>query len=1065
MLPLKRLLVLAGSCWPLAAAQTCDDRVPPSSNDLRSRPWFCPGGEGGASLSQCLGPGQTQNRTLRGLCRGHWQWYQLSTVHDHTVPYFAVRELVSGRTDLVQLTRVVPDVRHAVALHVQTEYCPWSPNCGASTAEPNEYYTDVSLLVLDGDPLHQWNSLAWNNLNPNELLERVRVTYGGDRFDRAYRFFSKRKAVSMTFGYHMNGTGSCAPQLKERVNIGVYCSWTPQIGPSSWGLNTRPCKFSLTVNLVPEITYDGYETTLPMAPAGDKGLDDLVPDYMRDEGYYADGQRDNAAHYMRITLGGFDILNVSLEREGNNLTYATPAGGMVSNGHGILGLLTRQLASIGCPTRANHDLVANITDQFGPDQLVLIEDFCTMPPPLQPPPLQRPPPPAAPPLAPPFPPAGAPRPPPRPPPFPPSQAPRPPSPHAPPPPRPPRRPPLPPPSPPPPSPPPPRPPCPPGRVPPPSPYPPPSPRYPSRYPPPSPPTTRSAAEESDFIIGVLAADAFGPFNEDFADRNGQVGPRGVPLPLVTDSRAFRKLQTGFGRYTLRVRHEAFYDGPLLNGELRPACIGYGQWRVYHIDTHSILDSTLEITLDQPISATYVRAQVPPTLQPLQYDVRSPARTMLLAASPCDVGTPTRMHLALYLAPQAEAADGGSPPLRNTRLRMRVRLRDSTLTLPVIEPPRPPATPPALPPPSIAPPTGLIIRCTNACAQTPVAASDGVCSDGGPGAEVALCLLGDDCLDCGPRYTLTPPPAPPRPPPPPPTNVTLTMPPLPPSPRAPPPSPRAPPPRRPPPPEPPPSAPYSSLPTGVRPFSEIDPNGRGFVCCGATRHFRVAGLSEAHALRVGLNVTLGRLQALYLKWGGADGQPAATGSTCPRDAQVDRLNGICTGFCTMTWMTIRGEYSGTLYSRGHAMLTVPHGHAEEPDKRRRGDWYVSVQALPGEAAYFDLSVAVTTPIYQPPESRCTKLSVICAADSARGAWNSGGNPAPPPSRLEVAWLSSQKSSEGPLSTFQHLVGDGFVTRIVPATIGVLLFVFSCWIYRSYRYFKSHQYRIPHDAPIF
>jgi hypothetical protein len=117
------------------------------------------------------------------------------------------------------------------------------------------------------------------------------------------------------------------------------------------------------VNLVPEITYDGYETTLPIAPAGDRGLDDLVPDYMREEGYYADGQRDNAAHYMRITLGGFDILNVSLEREGNNLTYATPAGGMVSNGHGILGLLTRQRASIGCPTRANHDLVANITDQ------------------------------------------------------------------------------------------------------------------------------------------------------------------------------------------------------------------------------------------------------------------------------------------------------------------------------------------------------------------------------------------------------------------------------------------------------------------------------------------------------------------------------------------------------------------------------------------------------------------------------------------------------------------------------------------------------------------------------
>ena len=39
-------------------------------------------------------------------------------------------------------------------------------------------------------------------------------------------------------------------------------------------------------------------------------------------------------------------------------------------------------------------------------------------------------------------------------------------------------------------------------------------------------------------------------------------------------------------------------------------------------------------------------------------------------------------------------------------------------------------------------------CTNTCQY----ASDGSCSDGGPGAEFANCAYGEDCLDCGPRPT-------------------------------------------------------------------------------------------------------------------------------------------------------------------------------------------------------------------------------------------------------------------------------------------------------------------------
>ena len=70
---------------------------------------------------------------------------------------------------------------------------------------------------------------------------------------------------------------------------------------------------------------------------------------------------------------------------------------------------------------------------------------------------------------------------------------------------------------------------------------------------------------------------------------------------------------------------------------------------------------------------------------------------------------------------------------------------------------PPPPSPSPPPPKPPPPAGSA-ACTNSnnCRYT----SDGDCDDGGPGAEYSLCGLGEDCTDCGSRYSGTPPALPP-----------------------------------------------------------------------------------------------------------------------------------------------------------------------------------------------------------------------------------------------------------------------------------------------------------------
>ena len=58
---------------------------------------------------------------------------------------------------------------------------------------------------------------------------------------------------------------------------------------------------------------------------------------------------------------------------------------------------------------------------------------------------------------------------------------------------------------------------------------------------------------------------------------------------------------------------------------------------------------------------------------------------------------------------------------------------------------PPPPPRAPPPPK--PPTGMGVACSDQCLMFK---ANGVCEDGGPGAEFAICHYGTDCTDCGHR---------------------------------------------------------------------------------------------------------------------------------------------------------------------------------------------------------------------------------------------------------------------------------------------------------------------------
>ena len=82
----------------------------------------------------------------------------------------------------------------------------------------------------------------------------------------------------------------------------------------------------------------------------------------------------HACMHTYIQVSGFDVLRVSVERVGKNLTYVDDFGLVNSHGHGLRGLFLRQQASRGCPGRFNYDQGTNLTEYSVVEAL---ESFCT----------------------------------------------------------------------------------------------------------------------------------------------------------------------------------------------------------------------------------------------------------------------------------------------------------------------------------------------------------------------------------------------------------------------------------------------------------------------------------------------------------------------------------------------------------------------------------------------------------------------------------------------------------------------------------------------------------------
>ena len=254
-----------------------DCEIPLTTQQLKIRPWFCRTQQTVSDdLPKCLGPGHTINNTDVGVCRGQWQWYQLSTVQQHEVPYYVIEQPANGGpAQHVRKTRTETQ-RHAVAFEVNAGHCPYS-YCESGGGPIRDYYTTVDVLVIDGDPTHNWDTAEpWVPLLPQHGNGgSFAQFYRGDWPDEAFRYYKARRRLVGSMGFHVNRTDNCAPKLKDKVNIGIYCSWNPSIKE----LKIKPCMYSVKVHLIPERVYDGYDAELPIAPSGVQGKDDAVPSY------------------------------------------------------------------------------------------------------------------------------------------------------------------------------------------------------------------------------------------------------------------------------------------------------------------------------------------------------------------------------------------------------------------------------------------------------------------------------------------------------------------------------------------------------------------------------------------------------------------------------------------------------------------------------------------------------------------------------------------------------------------------------------------------------------------
>jgi hypothetical protein len=149
---------------------------------------------------------------------------------------------------------------------------------------------------------------------------------------------------------------------------------------------------------------------------------------------------------------------------------------------------------------------------------------------------------------------------------------------------------------------------------------------------------------------------------------------------------------------------------------------------------------------------------------------------------------------------------------------------------------------------------------------------------------------------------------------------------------------------------------------------------GGTCCGGIMHWRVTDVPSSHGLSVNLSVLSGAVHAVFINY-----DSCASYSTIGRGA-----HGTCPGLCDIGWTTLWDPITGVRSSLSQLVTKVSMGETlAQTDKRRAGTWYVGVKALHGEAARYQMRVALAAPARRPPTTYCSGHERFCASATQRG----------------------------------------------------------------------------------
>ena len=242
---------------------------------------------------------------VRGLCHGHWQWFQFVTTGQRSVTTFA-RQTPLPPDTVVRTVRRATTVSETQAVVVQFDSM-WIET-------QNRYATSDVIIVNGMGALNampsQWDVPA--TFNPTQAAAAAvpgTVLYrpGVD-------------SLTLTLGFNTTlGDQGCASLVHPLVMVGVRCSWGSMLG---FG-----CPFDIAATRVPRQVSDGDVITAPIEP--------------------------DAMHYFAIYVGSFDVLSLSLRRLERFSKYVDALTGQARDhvDHGLLGSLI--ISRNTCPTAVN----------------------------------------------------------------------------------------------------------------------------------------------------------------------------------------------------------------------------------------------------------------------------------------------------------------------------------------------------------------------------------------------------------------------------------------------------------------------------------------------------------------------------------------------------------------------------------------------------------------------------------------------------------------------------------------------------------------------------------------